>query len=442
MKGYLGITGHFILDWTMHTVMLQCKRFKGKHSAENIRHEYEETLATYDISNKICSIITDNASNMMKAFNFTLPGYEPEGKLKENVESEASDSEYKDEVDIHSTEVDSFECLPNHIPCYAHTLQLVIKDGLKEISNPLRNVIAKSSKIVSFVRKSIHASELLEDVNRLQAANVTRWNSQLTMLRSILKAPKDKLDQLDTVSLTSYERKLLQELCTILEPFEYATNQVQGEKHVTASLTIPVTRGLRHRLQQISAEYNNKLVSTLKESINSRLCRYEDDETCIVAATLDPRFKLRWCQPNVEDIFLQKAANQEDTLPNQPHSDSVSPPPAKARSVESDFFGFMSSPSAQHTIRPQTGAKAEMEEYLSQPCTCTDMKSDPLAYWKAQQSNYPILSKLACRCLSVPATSAPVERLFSIAGKTFRPDRCRLKDDTFEHLMMIKCNNK
>ena len=84
----------------MHTVMLHCKRFKGKHSAENIRHEYEETLATYDISNKICSIITDNASNMMKAFNFTLPGYEPEGKLEENVESEDSDSEYEDEVDL------------------------------------------------------------------------------------------------------------------------------------------------------------------------------------------------------------------------------------------------------------------------------------------------------------------------------------------------------
>ena len=27
-------------------------------------------------------------------------------------------------------------------------------------------------------------------------------------------------------------------------------------------------------------------------------------------------------------------------------------------------------------------------------------------------------------------------------GKVFRPDRCRLKDETFERLVMIRCNNE
>ena len=53
----------------------------------------------------------------------------------------------------------------------------------------------------------------------------------------------------------------------------------------------------------------------------------------------------------------------------------------------------------------------------------------------------PAMSKLAKRYLSVLASSGPVERLFSIAGKIFRPERCRLTDTVFENLMFIKCNS-
>ena len=124
------------------------------------------------------------------------------------------------------------------------------------------------------------------DCNQLML--YTRWNSQLTMLRSILKAPKEELDKLDTATLTSYEKTILEELCTILEPFEYATNQLQADKYVTSSLIIPVTRGLCHRIQQISAVYSNKIVTTFKESINKRLSRYEEDDLYMMATTVDP----------------------------------------------------------------------------------------------------------------------------------------------------------
>ena len=78
--------------------------------------------------------------------------------------------------------------------------------------------------------------------------------------------------------------------------------------------------------------------------------------------------------------------------------------------------------------------KQEVSSYLSESCE----QVDPLQYWKQHRDKSPNLANLAKKYLCIPATSAPVERLFSIAGKFFRSERCRLSDKTFEMLMTIK----
>jgi len=96
----------------------------------------------------------------------------------------------------------------------------------------------------------------------------------------------------------------------------------------------------------------------------------------------------------------------------------------------------MSAP-RQHTATLDSSLR-EMEKYLTSPCITED--KNPLEFWNMHQQEFPALAALAQRYLAVPATSAPVERLFSIGGRIFRPDRCRLTDKTFEHLMNIKVN--
>ena len=83
-----------------------------------------------------------------------------------------------------------------------------MKDGLKE-AGALTKVIAKASKVVTYVRKSTIATDLLEGEGRLQAANATRWNSEVKMIRSVLKISQQKLDQLDCTKLTAYDRNLI-----------------------------------------------------------------------------------------------------------------------------------------------------------------------------------------------------------------------------------------
>lgn len=50
------------------------------------------------------------------------------------------------------------------------------------------------------------------------------------------------------------------------------------------------------------------------------------------------------------------------------------------------------------------------------------------------------LLKLAIQNMTLPASSAPVERLYSIAYTVFRPDRCNMSDKNFEALMFVKSN--
>ena len=89
----------------------------------------------------------------------------------------------------------------------------------------------------------------------------------------------------------------------------------------------------------------------------------------------------------------------------------------------------------QHQLPKETSHELEISKYLEEPIV--DHKTDPLEYWKSKSEQFPILSAIAEATLAVPASSAPVECLFSIAGKVFRPDHCRLSDAKFESLMFI-----
>jgi len=52
--------------------------------------------------------------------------------------------------------------------------------------------------------------------------------------------------------------------------------------------------------------------------------------------------------------------------------------------------------------------------------------NNPLEWWRLKQQQYPLSAKVALRLLAIPATSAPSERVFSIAGITIAKERSRL----------------
>jgi hAT family C-terminal dimerisation region len=65
---------------------------------------------------------------------------------------------------------------------------------------------------------------------------------------------------------------------------------------------------------------------------------------------------------------------------------------------------------------------------------------DCLDFWVTHKERFPALYQLATSLLSAPASSAPVERVFSHGGIMMRPHRASLGDTTLAQLIFLKCN--
>lgn len=170
-----------------------------------------------------------------------------------------------------------------------------MKDGLAK-AGPIGTVIKKCSNLVSFVRKSTVAADVLRGEKKLQANNATRWNSQLKMIKSVLSVPENKLAELgEAPKLTLHERNILQDIVEILTPFEEATDFVQISCVPSAGYVLPCVRGLKHNVQGMVSKYHSTFVQALKQSLGKRMTLYEENKIYITAAIVDPRFKLRWC---------------------------------------------------------------------------------------------------------------------------------------------------
>lgn len=68
MRSFYGKTGHFPVDFNLQSIMPSCLRFKGRHRAENICQVYDDVLENYNNQNKVWFTVTDNVSNVIKAF--------------------------------------------------------------------------------------------------------------------------------------------------------------------------------------------------------------------------------------------------------------------------------------------------------------------------------------------------------------------------------------
>jgi hypothetical protein len=89
-------------------------------------------------------------------------------------------------------------------------------------------------------------------------------------------------------------------------------------------------------------------------------------------------------------------------------------------------------------VPSSTTIAAQLNQYLE---TKFDKETDEcLSFWVDNRNIFDKLFIPAIVALSVPASSAPVERVFSFSGIFCRPHRSRISDANLERLTFLRCN--
>lgn len=330
---FMAITGHTFAECIPTNFLLTFQSFKGSHTGVRIAEAVDKCLSDFNIKDKLRFVVTDNASNMRKAFDVLSAMISDEGE-EAGVTVNAIDDESLWE-DIESTDEERIAAVmsrngAHRLSCFAHTLQLVVKDGVDKLGSG-RSLMSKCSKMANLVHQSIAFREAFEkqfgSSASIPSTNATRWSSLFNQLTSIVDLDSSKLADVlmetshSNLILTKRENEMLDELVDILSPFAEATDLTQGDKYTTIGCIVPTVVALMKHLASLSdrAVYHGPVIRALQSSMLTRFSgllsnlkmlhspgsdRESDQSTSLpfddpiylVACVLDPNWGFRWLE--------------------------------------------------------------------------------------------------------------------------------------------------
>ena len=282
-QGYITVTCHFLLSsWELHSAVLDTLHVDVSHTAENLAAELVRITDDWRITEKVVCAVTDNASNIVAAIR--LNGWK-------------------------------------HLPCFAHTLNLVVQDSIKA-DTVLAGIQKKCRDIVSYFHRSSKATDKLFSIQtHLKVDNLkliqdveTRWNSVFYIFERLIQqheAVTTTLCLLDknSLCLSTDDVEVMKSAVTLLRPFEAATRETSADQFLTISKLIPIARSL----QQLTIEASATI--KLGDELCLQMCRsflnIEAHHLLAASTLLDPRLKkLAFREVGVADQCVRRLTGE------------------------------------------------------------------------------------------------------------------------------------
>ncbi|KAK7913512.1 hypothetical protein WMY93_013723 [Mugilogobius chulae] len=282
----MSLTVHFInKNWERVQVVLNVKAMFGSHTGDYIGETFVNLLDEWDIAHdRVHMVLRDSGANMIKGLRVAeVPG----------------------------------------LSCSAHTLQLVINDGLTA-QRAVSDMIAKFKRIATHFNHSVVAQQRLAVIqtemgvphHSIVQSVPTRWNSTLHMIARMLEQKRAitaySSDYGHFVSPTPNEWDLAGKLVETLMPLEEITLEM-SKSDSSVSCIIPSVGVLKTLLQ--SEGPNTVGIQTVRktmlESLDKRFSKINEAKEVVLACLLDPRYKHR---PLSQDaLFRAKSWLDEET---------------------------------------------------------------------------------------------------------------------------------
>ncbi|XP_067125595.1 E3 SUMO-protein ligase ZBED1-like [Centruroides vittatus] len=263
--------------------------------------------------------------------------------------------------------------------------------------------------------------------------NVISYESVIISFLSIL--------ELNELMLKEMEWALLKEINEVLGSLRTASEILGGCKFASLNLALLFRAELMSSLQ--TTNMDSQILCKFKESmLLSVERRFPISELQLCSALFDPSLRglqtideFLYQNNSSKESFLKKmyetyiSTELEDILCENPLTPPIDPP-SNWKRLKLELL-------QKHTGSHRVGIEAEIQQYLS----VTTAVEDPLLWWKDHESSFPRLACLAKYILSVPATSIPSERAFSVKGILWNEKKSNLSPAKLDKTLFIHENH-
>ncbi|CAG8695432.1 1162_t:CDS:2, partial [Rhizophagus irregularis] len=325
---------------------------------------------------------------------------------------------------------------------------------LKPEIDKIWNLIVKSCSSSQHRKKFSEISKLNGVDDLLPILDVsTCWNSTYDMVKRALdlKVVFDKIilanefSDLNNIKLSQSDWTSLENIAAFLQCFAKLSTEMCASTYPTISAVYLMYNLLMgHAEKKMNKNKTSNNIALAANAAWNKLYEYYNkasEETHYIATILDPRWKIKYFKDwedgeNGDDNLYYKNAKEMFTRKfDEYHSIYYPVSGTLNNNLDEDEDSEDSLFPVPKQFRNNNGHD-ELNSYFNS--TPEPGTINVLEWWKGHKSNYPTLAKMARNYLSIPATSAPVERLFSESGNLITPERNRLRSDIIHAIMCLK----